>query len=218
MDRDLPRHPVPPWRVAGTAVAVLALLVVASACATNFRTMRKPAPGVTAPVTATTASTTSTTQAVISTAAPTLFVLTSSGFDPGGSIPAAYTCDGAGTSPALSWSNVPPHTVELILAISDPQANSALQWMVAGISPSVTGVAAGTTPPGGVVLANRAGAHAYAPLCPAAGQDDTFEFTLYALSRPSGLTAGSDANAALAKVAADATGTQAVLTGDYQRP
>ena len=67
--------------------------------------------------------------------------------------------------------------------------------MVAGISPSVTSVAAGTTPPGGVVLANRSGTHAYAPLCPAKGQDDTFEFTLYALSSPSGLTAGSDANA-----------------------
>ena len=68
------------------------------------------------------------------------------------------------------------------------------------------------------MLANRTGAHAYAPLCPAAGQDDTYEFTLYALSSPSGLTAGSDATAALAKVSADATGTQAVLTGDYQRP
>ncbi len=200
------------------AVVVLAVLVLSSACATNFRAMRKPAPGVTAPVTATTASTTSTTQAVISTAAPTLFVLTSPAFDPGGAIPAAYTCDGPGTSPALSWSNVPPNTVELVLAISDPQANSALQWMVAGIEPTTTGVAAGATPTGGVVLANRNGAHAYAPLCPAAGQDDTYEFTLYALSSPSGLTAGSAAPAALAKVSADATGTQAVLTGDYRRP
>lgn len=216
MARDL-RRPDPATRVVA-AVLATALVVMAGACATNFRTMRRPTPGATAPVTATTASTTSTTQAVISTASPTLFVLTSPGFQAGGSIPAPYTCDGAGTSPPLSWSNVPPHTVELVLAISDPQANSVLQWMVAGINPSVTSVAAGTTPSGGVVLANRAGAHAYAPLCPAHGQDDTYEFTLYALSSPSGLTAGSDASAALAKVSSDATGTQAVLTGDYQRP
>ncbi len=218
MVRD-PSRRAPSARSVPARVAVVATLVVlAGACATNFRTMRKPAPGATAPVTATTASTTTTLQPVINTVAPTLFVLTSTAFSGGGTIPAAYTCDGAGTSPALSWANVPPHTVELVLAISDPQANSAVQWMVAGISPTSTGVAAGATPSGGVVLANRSGAHAYAPLCPPKGQDDTYEFTLYALSSPSGLTASSDATAALAKVSADATGTQAVLTGDYQRP
>ncbi len=218
MARDTRRRPIPAPPTLAKAAAVLAVLVLASACATNFRTMRKPAPGATAPVTATTAVIPTSTQPVIATASPTLFVLTSPSFSAGGGIPATYTCDGPGTSPALSWSNVPPNTVELVLAVSDPQANSALQWMVAGIKPTVAGVAAGATPTGGVVLANRNGAHAYAPLCPAAGQDDTYEFTLYALSSPSGLTASSDATAALAKVSTDATGTQAVLTGDYQRP
>ncbi len=205
------------WRTPPLVALALAVVLtgLASACATNFRTMRKPPPGVTAPTTASTLPTT--TQAVINTASPTLFVLTSPGFEPGGTVPATYTCDGPGTSPPLAWSNVPAKTVELVLAISDPQADNAIQWMVAGISPTSTGVAAGATPAGGVVLANTAGAHAYAPLCPPAGQDHTYEFTLYALTTPSGLTAASDATAALAKVSTDATGTQAVLTGDYQR-
>jgi phosphatidylethanolamine-binding protein (PEBP) family uncharacterized protein len=218
MPPETHRPPTPARLRLATLVVMGIVVVVGSACATNFRTMRKPAPGATAPASPSTVITTTTVQPVIATASPTLFVLTSPGFEAGGTVPATYTCDGPGTSPALAWSNVPPHTVELVLAISDPQANSALQWMVADINPSTTGVAAGATPAGGVVLANRAGAHAYAPLCPAAGQDDTFEFTLYALSRPSGLTAGSDATAALAKVSTDATGTQAVLTGDYRRP
>ncbi len=218
MARDPHRRSTLAPSLLARAALAMAVLALASSCATNFRTMRKPAPGATAPVTATTATTATTTQPVIATESPTLFELSSTSFQPGGSIPATYTCDGPGSSPALAWSNVPPHTVELVLAISDPQASSALQWMVAGINPATTGVAAGATPAGGVVLANRAGAHAYAPLCPAKGQDDTFEFTLYALTRPSGLTASSDATAALAKVSVDATGTQAVLTGDYQRP
>jgi phosphatidylethanolamine-binding protein (PEBP) family uncharacterized protein len=205
----------PPRRILATA-ALAAVVVLAGACASNFRTMRPPAPGATAPTTAPAAATT-TAPAALNTLAPSLFVLTSSSFEPGGSIPAAYTCDGAGTSPALSWADVPANTVELVLAISDPQTTSSIQWMVAGISPSVTSVAAGATPAGGVVLANSAGNHAYAPLCPPKGQDHTFEFTLYALTSPSGLTADSSAAAALSKVSAQATGTQAVLTGDYQR-
>ena len=206
-----------PTRRILVAAALASMAVLASACASNFRTMRPPAPGATAPTTAPVA-TTSSAPAALNTLAPSLFVLTSSGFHPGGSIPATYTCDGAGTSPALSWADVPGHTVELVLAISDPQASSSIQWMVAGIHPSVTSVAAGATPAGGVVLANSAGQHAYAPLCPPKGQDHTFEFTLYALTSPSGLTANSTAAKALAKVSAQATGTQAVLTGDYQRP
>jgi phosphatidylethanolamine-binding protein (PEBP) family uncharacterized protein len=207
----------PGCRARSAAAAVLTLVALAAAaCGTSGRVMRAPPPGATVPTVA--PASTTTTLAAINTAPPTLFVLSSSAFPPGASIPTAYTCDGAGTSPPLSWSNVPAHTVELVLAISDPQANSAVQWMVAGISPSVTSVAAGATPTGGVVLANSKGQHAYAPPCPAAGQDVSYEFALYALTAPSGLTAASDSAAALAKVSAQATGTEAVMTGDYQRP
>jgi phosphatidylethanolamine-binding protein (PEBP) family uncharacterized protein len=206
-----------PWPNRRRAVALLgAALVLTAGCANNFRTMRKPAPGATAPVTAT--STVPTTQAAINTTPPPPeFVLTSSGFSPGGTIPATYTCDGPGTSPPLSWAAVPAATVELVLVVTDPQANDAIQWMVAGINPATAGVAAGATPTGGVVLANSQGTHAYEPLCPPAGQDHTFEFTLFPLTAPSGLTAASDPAAALARLSATDGAQSSVLTGDYHR-
>jgi phosphatidylethanolamine-binding protein (PEBP) family uncharacterized protein len=105
-----------------------------------------------------------------------------------------------------------------VLVITDPQASNAIQWFVAGIKPSVSGIGAGVTPPGAVVLANSKGAQAYEPLCPPAGQDHTYEFTLYALTKPSGLTATSNPTKALAQVSSAAGGDSAVLTGDYQRP
>ncbi len=208
-----------PDRLRLVSGALVALAVVAASCvgcATNFRTMRRPAPGATAPTTA--SSFVPTSQAAINTTPPKLFVLNSPGFTAGGSIPATYTCDGAGTSPPLTWSDVPTNAVELVLVVTDPQADNAVQWLVAGISPTSTGVAADATPPGAIVLANTHGTHAYAPLCPAAGQDDTFEFTLYALPKASGLTSTASPTAAVALVSGAAGGTEAVLTGDYQRP
>jgi phosphatidylethanolamine-binding protein (PEBP) family uncharacterized protein len=188
-----PRRVARAGPVAGALVAGLIL----AACGTSGRTLRPPKPGATAP----------TALATTTTAAPAfnnsgsnadLFVLSSSAFSPGGTIPAAYTCDGAGTSPPLTWSNVPAGT--------------------AGIQPTVTGIAAGSTPPGAVVLANGSGTHAYTPMCPPAGQRHSYEFTLYSLKAPSGLTAASDTSQAIAQVGTEATGTAAVLTGDYQRP
>ncbi len=53
-------------------------------------------------------------------------------------------------------------------------------------------------------------------MCPPPGQSHTYEFTLYALDAPSGLTAASDTRTAAAQVASTAKGI-AVLTGSYAR-
>ena len=46
----------------------------------------------------------------------------SSIFVDGGSIPAAFTCDGADTSPPLAWAEVPTGTKSLALIVDDPDA------------------------------------------------------------------------------------------------
>ena len=51
--------------------------------------------------------------------------LTSSAFGPGGPIPAIYSCQGQGISPALMWSNIPPGAQSLALIVDDPDAPSA---------------------------------------------------------------------------------------------
>jgi Raf kinase inhibitor-like YbhB/YbcL family protein len=143
-----------------------------------------------------------------------LFTLTSSAFAPNGQIPVDYTCEGAGSSPPFTWANVPSGTVEVVLVITDPDAAGFIHWMVAGIDPNATDILAGTVPAGATQLVSSGGTPAYAPICPPAGPSHTYEFTLYALSAPSGLTAASDTRAASAQVAAEATAI-AVLTGSY---
>ena len=85
-----------------------------------------------------------------------------------------------------------------------------------GIDPTTTGLGPRVAPTGSVELKNSAGTNGYAPLCPPPGQSHTYEFTLYALTAPSGLTATSDTKTAAAQVASTAAGI-AVLTGSYAR-
>jgi Raf kinase inhibitor-like YbhB/YbcL family protein len=196
-------------------VVALALVVGVAACGTTGRNMQAPEEGATAPTRR--PDVTTTTGAGFNTLVPTaLFTLTSPAFAPNGPIPATYSCDGAGTSPPFTWANVPVGTVELVLLVSDPEANGFIHWMVASIAPTTTAIAEGGPPAGSVQLNNSAGTAGYTPMCPPAGTGHTYEFTLYSLSTPSGLTASSDARAASAQVASTATGI-AVLTGTYTR-
>jgi phosphatidylethanolamine-binding protein (PEBP) family uncharacterized protein len=125
--------------------------------------------------------------------APGAFSITSSAFERGGAIPAQYTCAGAGISPPLSWQHVPAHAAELVLfVIDDSSAGSGggIRWIVGGIDPSSTGVAAGQVPPGGIVGTNTAGKVAYSSICPAHGKSDTIEFVMYALKKTISLSPG----------------------------
>jgi phosphatidylethanolamine-binding protein (PEBP) family uncharacterized protein len=125
--------------------------------------------------------------------APGAFSIASSAFERNGQIPAQYTCAGAGVSPPLSWAKVPAHAAELFLFVIDDNSSDSsggIRWVVGGIDPSSTGVAAGQTPSGGIVGTNTAGKAAYSPICPAHGKSDTIEFVMYALSKKIPLSPG----------------------------
>jgi phosphatidylethanolamine-binding protein (PEBP) family uncharacterized protein len=125
--------------------------------------------------------------------APGAFSISSSAFERNGAIPAQYTCAGGGVSPPLSWTKVPAKAAELVLfVIDDSSAGSSggIRWVVGGIDPASTGVAAGKTPPGGIAGTNTAGKAAYSPVCPAKGMSDTIEFVMYALKKTIPLSAG----------------------------
>ena len=208
-------HHLGRFRLLQALVVALALVIGVAACGSTGRNMQQPEEGATAPTRR--PDVTTTTGAGFNTLVPSaLFTLTSPAFAPNGPIPEVHSCDGAGTSPPISWANVPAGTVELVLLVSDPEANGFIHWMVAGIDPSSTAIEAGTAPAGSVQLNNTTGTTGYTPMCPPPGTSHTYEFTLYSLSTPSGLTADSDARAASAQVASTATGI-AVLTGTYTR-
>ncbi len=125
--------------------------------------------------------------------APGAFSISSPAFERNGAIPVSYTCAGAGISPALSWQKVPAKAAELFLFVIDDNSSGSeggIRWVVSGIEPSSTGVAAGKVPAGGIVGTNTAGKAAYSPICPAKGKSDTIEFVLYALSKKLQLSPG----------------------------
>jgi Raf kinase inhibitor-like YbhB/YbcL family protein len=109
--------------------------------------------------------------------------VTSSAFAPNGAIPADYTCDGAQTSPPLAWSNVPKNARALAILVEDPDApNGAFtHWLVTGIAPATTSLAAGAKLPEGAMAArNGKGDTGYSAPCPPGGRHRYF-FHVYAL-------------------------------------
>lgn len=71
--------------------------------------------------------------------------LTSSAFRNEDSIPAAFTCDGANRSPALSWTGAPSRTAALTLIVDDPDAPSGtfVHWILFDIPSTVTAIPEG---------------------------------------------------------------------------
>jgi phosphatidylethanolamine-binding protein (PEBP) family uncharacterized protein len=125
--------------------------------------------------------------------APGAFSISSPAFERNGAIPAQYTCAGAGISPPLSWQKVPAKAAELVLFVIDDNSSGksgGIRWIVGGIDPKSTGVAAGKVPAGGIVGTNTAGKATYSPICPAKGKSDTIEFVMYALKKTIPLSTG----------------------------
>jgi len=143
------------------------------------------------------------------------FTLTSSAFAEGGQIPVDNTCDGANRPIPLSWSGVPDGTAELALVMDDPDANGFVHWVVVAIQPEATGFEGGAIPAGaaeGQAGFSRAG---FGGPCPPSGTH-RYDFTLYALSSPLGLS-GTPTAAQVRSAAADKTIEQAKLSGTYTR-
>ena len=191
------------------AIALVCVLL-AAACGSDGRTLRPPAEGASAPPLAT-----STVPAQGGTVASPL-ALSSPAFVDGGPIPVQFTCDGANTSPPLSWGAVPQGAVELVLTVIDPDARGFVHWVMSNVTPSVQALGPGSVPEGAVQAKNGGGTIGWTGPCPPKGAPHHYVFTLYALTSMSGITDGmpaADALAILAKLKAQT----ATMTGTYQR-
>ncbi len=69
--------------------------------------------------------------------------ITSTAFGPGRPIPGEFTCDGAGLSPPLAFTDVPSGSRSLALIMDDPDAPMGLwvHWLVWNIPPGTSGLA-----------------------------------------------------------------------------
>lgn len=120
-----------------------------------------------------------------------------SAFKAGGEIPAQYTCSGADTSPALSWSGVPQGTQAFALIVDDPDAPSGTfnHWVIYDIPANTTSLAEGIAkseqlPDGSRQGRNGFGRIGYGGPCPPPGKPHRYFFKLYALDAKLGLPAG----------------------------
>ena len=150
------------------------------------------------------------------------FVLTSSAFAQGESIPAQYSCDDADISPPLAWSGAPAGVESFALVMDDPDAPARVwvHWVIFNIPASVTGLpeavpAQARLADGSIQGTNSWQRSGYGGPCPPGGQHRYF-FKLYALD--SGLALDSAAtksdllNALKGRVLA-----QTELMGVYRR-
>ncbi len=113
--------------------------------------------------------------------------LTVEGFENGGKIPVAFTCDGEDKSPAIKWEELPEGTMSLALALDDPDApmGTFTHWIVYNIKPEMKGLE-GALPQeekvgtGVCQGANDFGTIGYKGPCPPPGKAHTYIFHLYA--------------------------------------
>ncbi len=108
--------------------------------------------------------------------------LTASWID-GATVPGRQTCLGDGVSPALTWTNVPPGTIELAITVVDGDADGFVHWIVYALRPDQPGLVEGQLPDIAFEWPNSAGERAFEPLCPPAGETHRYGFTLYALNQ-----------------------------------
>lgn len=98
---------------------------------------------------------------------PPPFPVASTARTSAGGIDRLYTCQGRDISPPVTWKHIPRATKELLVFVESlGHGPTTINWAVAGLKPSLSGLAAGTIPSGAIVGRNSFGKDAYS-VCPA---------------------------------------------------
>jgi Raf kinase inhibitor-like YbhB/YbcL family protein len=197
-------------RLATVASAVTLGLLTLVACSSDGRTLRPAGPKQTLSIITTTTAAPTTTGAALQ---PGSGFVASAPWTEGGFIDAQYTCKGADTSPAISWTGVPDNTQELAISLVDLDASDFVHWVVAGLDPASTGIAAGRVPTGAVQAANGFGESKYSGPCPPDGEHK-YLLTVYALGARSNLADGVAGATAIEQLRAGALAS-APVSGSF---
>lgn len=152
-----------------------------------------------------------------------MLTLTSPAFQPGGAIPAEYTCDDSDVAPQLQWAGAPTGTHSFALIVDDPDAPDPkapkmtyVHWVVHDIPSTVTGLPrGGTTPAGARDGKNDWQRTGYGGPCPPVGRH-RYYFKLYALDTILG-DLGTPTKTELLRAMEGHILAQAELMGTYER-
>ena len=147
------------------------------------------------------------------------FSLTSDAGVDGGSLPLEYTCDGAGSSPALSWLDVPAGAKEFALIMSTIAPDGTkYNWILYHIPATTTGLAKNSTGVGTLGAGSNGATRAYEPPCSQGPGAKLYTFTMYALSASPSLPAADQVTGeALIGAMASITLGKATLNLSYTR-
>jgi len=152
--------------------------------------------------------------------------VTSSAFQPNGSIPSQYTCEGKDISPPLAWSGAAGNAKSFAMIVDDPDAPDPakpqrvyVHWVVYNLPASTTGLPENASkaglPKGAVQGKNDWGKAEYGGPCPPIGRHRYF-FKVYALDTAlTGLS--SPAKADLERAMKGHVVDQGELIGTYQK-
>ena len=159
--------------------------------------------------------------AALAAAQPRRLTLSSSAFDAGQKVPVLFTCDGENVSPPLAWEGVPERTKSMAITLDDPDAPAGdwVHWVLYDVPPApprrTTAIGAGKEGKswGTDDSLSRRG---YQGPCPPPGKPHHYVFTIYAVSRMTGLPAGVTRKELLQAIDG-ATLSSATLTGLYGR-
>jgi Raf kinase inhibitor-like YbhB/YbcL family protein len=145
-------------------------------------------------------------------------------FENGGIIPARFTADGPGVSPALDFTDVPARARSLALLVTDPDAplRAWVHWLLYDLPATARRLPEGvlraeTLPDGSRQGRNDFGRIGWGGPAPPAGEDHRYVFRLVALDAPTGLRAGATREQVEAAMRGHVV-AEATLTGRYVRP
>ena len=124
--------------------------------------------------------------------------MTSAAFEPGGTIPRKFTCDGSDVSPALEWTDPPAGTQSFALIADDPDApvGTWVHWVLYDLPAETRALAEGLPKTEQLANGARHGSNDFRRLgyggpCPPPGKPHRYFFKLYALDARLNLKAGA---------------------------
>lgn len=137
-----------------------------------------------------------------------------------GNLPADYTCDGAGSTPALAWSNAPAGTTEYAVLMSTLPGDGSTKynWVLYGIPAIKTSLAKDSYGVGTLGVGSDGPIVAYQPPCSQGLGVKAYTFTVLALSASPVLPATTAVSGAkLLAAISNSTLGSATLTLNYNR-
>ena len=196
-------------------ILVLALVVLATACATDDgRTLQDPTFDPPLPPT-----TLENGELVVPdfTNGVGGMAIVSPAFEPGDPIPSVHAAAGDNTSPPFTFSMIPDGVAELALVVTNPDSDNAIHWVVTGIDPSIGSLPEGSLPDGAEEHTSHFGVENWVGPNTPAGETHRYVFNLYGLADPIDINDNFSTNDTVELIRQRAaTGATATIMGTHQ--